>query len=139
MVDGLEKRLAEAVTDEEAKAVLLAAAREAWPDDEGHNARYVMRSRALAILNGPSAGWIGVGVLMMPKGHAWWDVGRIQADDSPMKGFSDGSTHRACIALSWGDERGRRGYAMRPDCALVLAALKQITAAKLLQIAGPTA
>lgn len=127
MVDGLEKRLAEAVTDEEAKAVLLAAAREAWPDDEGHNARYVMRSRALAILNGPSAGWIGVGVLMVPKGRPWWVGGPIimyRGTEKEKPPCFRASVDRPYPYQPSPAPMADGAEAKRPDCALVLAVLK---------------
>lgn len=113
MVDGLEKRLAEASTDDEAKAALLAAARKAWPDDEGHNARYVMRSRALAILNGPSAGWIGVGVLMVPAGATF----KLQVFDNRCEA--------AVFPFDGGAFDGINRW-KRPDCALVLASLRAL-------------
>lgn len=118
--DELHDRLAKAVSDEEAQELLLEASRIAFPDDEDEAAIAISE-----IASGQPAGWIGIGMLMVPEGWEWQLSNRAP---KPMQGRA--YIHNRELIYSGGGfsrnpkYRGEECTAMRPDCALVLAALR---------------
>lgn len=107
----LHERLAAAVTDEEAREALTAALLENWITKGP-----AITKRGQDLLAGDPAGWLGIGVLMMPEGSVWC----LQTD------FPD--LNRARVTTEAGDTFSED--AKRPDTALVLAALRASEAGK---------
>lgn len=115
----LHARLAAAVTDIEAGEAMSMAVRERWPFEI---VDIDAVERCDTLLTGDPAGWIGIGVLMMPAG---WSVSRFW--------WAANEPRMAVALLTCADakaancERQAEGRANRPDCALVLAALKALS------------
>lgn len=119
----LDARLAAAVTDDEARSAIFDAVVDATPTamilpEHIQAASWSLRNRVNRLLEGPSAGWLGVGVLMIGAEFNW-EVTKRGGDQRtgaelwrPVKVASD--------TRPW----HFYAYAKRPDCALVLAALR---------------
>lgn len=115
MPDDLDKRLAEAVTDEEARSAIFDAAMEIEPP----TVQYA--SDILRLLAGPSAGWLGVGVLMLGDrvaidGWGW------QVSVEPLNKTSAHANVFGTLPWDNGERPSWGASAKRPDCALVIAA-----------------
>lgn len=105
----LDARLAAAVTDAEAREAIREAI---------YGVTFDPRPlvRADNILAGDPAGWIGIGVLMVPEGWPYWRAG----SGSLWAGWAHINRYDA----SHCDRKDEIStQAKRPDCALVLAAL----------------
>ena len=105
----LLSRLEKAVSDEEARLPLSEAFRLALSPDMPD---YL---RASDLLSGDPAGWIGIGVLMMPKGFLWRVVNGASGIEATVQ-----SPPGTAATPAW---RHEEAIAQRPDCALVLATL----------------
>lgn len=111
----IEAKLASAVTDSDAREAISAALLHTYGESIIPAPEIKI---ALAILSGPSVGWIGVGVLMTDAEFNW-EVSKRGHDQRttaelwrPVKVASD--------TRPW----HFHAFAKRPDCALVLAALR---------------
>lgn len=108
MTADLERRLAEATGDLDARTAMLDAAWATW--GHGHGDASDKYHAACVLLDGPPAGWIGVGVLM----HDADDVWMVEACVT----FDNEKTGNWQAANFKGNVMTRR-----PDTALCLAAL----------------
>jgi len=127
-MDGVDARLAGAVTNEEAHKALgdalnewLPGPKRDWTTTEGA-VQAECCLKAWRLLDGPSAGWIGVGVLMLPAGFYW----RVIVNDDGATATVQSPKGTASTA-AW---RYEEADAKRPDCALVLAARRALSGDK---------
>lgn len=59
---------------------------------------------------------------LAPADMAWWQVGKIMAEDSPARHFGHGKPYRALVSRDWGGP-GIPGHAHTAPLALCIAAL----------------
>lgn len=113
MADDIRAQLAGARTDSEAREAIKAALDSLWPAVTDESDPW---SECVNLLNGPVAGWLGVGYLMA---GSYWALD--PAEDR--NGAATGEWS------AYGSD-GRWVDAKRPDCALVLAALSSLPSNK---------
>lgn len=122
----LAERLAGAVTAHDAHEALCDNV-VTWMKADGNRVAEIWRRergvRANGLLNGHSAGWIGIGAMLMPNGwsvtHFWWNDTEAAA-----------VLTRTEMNPETKSRQHVEGRAKRPDTALCLAALRASEAGK---------